>query len=98
MLNLQIASLCRYHRIPFLLALVPDHNPKVSMRDTEGVSRTSLLTETEEISWAPLDTTREWYERRPITEVRGESPAVHGGDESDNPSTNSVRRAERIFN
>ena len=31
-------------------------------------------------------------------EVRGESPAVHGGGggESDKPSTNYVRRAERM--
>jgi hypothetical protein len=32
-----------------------------------------------------------------FTEVRGESPAVHGGDESDKPYINYVRRAERVF-
>ena len=32
-----------------------------------------------------------------VTEVRGESPAVHGGDEADKLYANHIRRAERMF-
>jgi hypothetical protein len=48
-------------------------------------------------SFASPSSAEYWHIGDGITEVRGESPAVHGGDESDKPSTNYVRRAERMF-